>query len=251
MTGCIRIAQITDCHLPADSKQVYRGIDPYKNLQALLKKLKCLKPDLILASGDLSEDGSKASYIALKQLLESVGVPVLALPGNHDDAVLLEQVFPASPVGGVQVTNHGPWQIIRLDSCLPSEPHGQISQQSLAALKAVLARDTNRPRLVALHHQPLMAGSPWIDKYRLFCPEPFLQVIDDHPGVKAVVWGHIHQVFEADRGGTLMLGGPSSAINSLPGKQKFTAGPPGPACRWLELETNGRIRTGIVLVERN
>ena len=86
MSDVIRIAQITDCHLPADPKRAYRGIDPYKNLQTLLTKVKSLKPDLILASGDLSEDGSQVSYTALKHLLNSIDVPVLALPGNHDDA---------------------------------------------------------------------------------------------------------------------------------------------------------------------
>jgi 3',5'-cyclic AMP phosphodiesterase CpdA len=94
MSDVIHIAQITDCHLPADPKQAYRGIDPYKNLQTLLTKVKSLKPDLVLASGDLSEDGSQGSYTALKHLLNSIDVPVLALPGNHDDAVLLAQIFP-------------------------------------------------------------------------------------------------------------------------------------------------------------
>jgi Icc protein len=251
MTGSIRIAQITDCHLPADPGQGYRGIDPYKNLQTLLKKVKSLKPDLVLASGDLSEDGSQVSYTALKHLLDSIDAPVLALPGNHDDAALLAQVFPGSPVDGIQVTDHGYWQIIRMDSCIPGEPHGHFSAALLTKLESVLARDINRPRLLVLHHQPLLVGSPWIDKYRLFEPEPFLQVIDNYQDIKAVVWGHIHQVFEVDRNGTAMLGGPSSAINGLPGAQKFTAGQPGPACRWLELEMDGTVRTRIVLAENS
>ena len=249
MSDVIRIAQITDCHLPADPKQLYRGIDPYRNLKTLLQKMKRLKPDLVLATGDLSEDGSRASYLALRKLFGQIGIPVLALPGNHDDAALLAQVFPGSPVDAVSVTDHGGWQIIRLNSCIPGKPYGRISEVSVAGLKKNLQQDAGRPRLLAVHHQPLIIGSPWIDKYRLFEPEAFLQIVDQYADIKAVVWGHIHQVFKADRDGTAMLGSPSSAINGLPGAEKFTPDPCGPACRWLELKMDGSVRTEIVLTK--
>jgi len=251
MSGSIRIAQITDCHLPTDPKQEYRGINPHNNLRTLLHKLKAWKPDLLLATGDLSEDAGQAAYFALQKLFNPFRVPVLALPGNHDDATLLAQIFPGSPVGTVSVTEHGCWQIIRMNSCLPGKPHGRISEATLAGLEKVLIRDAGSPRLVALHHQPIEVGSPWIDKYRLFEPEAFLHLIDQYPDAKAVVWGHVHQVFEADRKGTAMLGSPSSAINSLPGAQKFSPDPAGPACRWLELKADGGILTGLVLSENS
>jgi Icc protein len=246
MTGSIRIAQITDCHLPADPILGYRGVDSYANLKTLVQKVKTLKPNFILASGDLSEDGSQTSYIALQQFFAKCGAPVLALPGNHDDAALLAQAFAGSPVDAVQVTDHRPWQIIRMNSCLPGKPHGRISEKSLTELENVLVQDVNRPRLLAVHHQPVVVGSPWIDKYRLFNPEAFLELVDKHMDVKAVVWGHIHQVFEANRNGTLMLGSPSSAINGLPGAQKFTPDPSGPACRWLELKADGTVYSKII-----
>ena len=251
MSDVIRIAQITDCHLPADPKQAYRGIDPYKNLKTLLQKVKPLNPDLLLASGDLSEDGSQASYLALRKLFGQIAVPVLALPGNHDDAALLAQVFPGSPVDTVSATDHGCWKIIRLNTCLPGKPHGRISEASLAELKNLLGQDASRPRLLAIHHQPLVVGSPWIDKYRLFGPEAFLQVIDQHPDIKAVIWGHVHQAFEVDRNGTTMLGSPSSAINGLRGAKKFTPDSVGPACRWVELKMDGTVRTEIILAKNN
>ena len=249
MTGSIRIVQITDCHLPANPQQEYRGINPYDNLRAMLRKVRDWKPNLLLATGDLSEDASPASYTAIQRFFNPFGIPVLALPGNHDDASLLAQIFPGSPVDTVQVTEHGCWQIIRLNSCVPGKPHGRISEATLAELDKVLIRDAGKPRLLAVHHQPLEVGSPWIDKYRLFEPEAFLQMIDEYPDVKALVWGHVHQVFETDRKGTAMLGSPSSAINGLPGAQKFLPDPVGPACRWLELKADGTILTGIFLSE--
>jgi len=240
------IAQISDCHLPADPQQKYRGINPHKNLKSLIRKVKAMKPDLLLATGDLSEDGSRKSYRLLKQYLNLPGTPVLALPGNHDDAELLAEVFPGSPVETISVSDHGRWQIIRLNSCLPGKPEGQISDRALQDLECHLDNPERRPLLIAVHHQPISVGSPWIDKYPLLDPEPLLKLIDHHPNVKAVVWGHIHRAFETQRNGTAMLGGPSSAINSLTDAQKFTEYPVGPACRWLELKTDGTVQTGII-----
>ena len=245
MTESILIAQITDCHLPADPQQEYRGINPHENLQGLLQKVRLLNPDLLLASGDLSEDGSRASYQALQEYFKSLGIPVLALPGNHDDANLLAEAFPGSPTNRISVSEHGSWQIIRLNSCLPGRPKGHLDEEVLRELESFLENHKHRPKLIALHHQPVTVGSPWIDKYRLFDPEAFLQLVDQCPDVKAVVWGHVHQVFETDRNGTAMLGSPSSAINSLPGAQKFTIDPAGPACRWLELKPDGTLLSGI------
>ena len=242
----VLIAQVTDCHLPADPEGSYRGIDPRLNLVTLLDRIKAKQPDLLLLTGDLSEDGSEASYRSLRSIFRSLRVPVLALPGNHDDAGLLEETFPGSPVETISVSSHGAWQIVRLNSCIPGAPEGRVSDRAVADLEEHLAGNVGCPQLLALHHQPMAVGNPWIDRYPLLNPQPLLQVVDRHPGVKAVVWGHIHQAFAAVRNGTLMLGGPSSAINTLPGMQKFTPDKTGPACRWLELNGDETLSTAIV-----
>jgi hypothetical protein len=55
-------------------------------------------------------------------------------------------------------------------------------------------------------------------------------------------------VFESDKNGVAMLGSPSSAINGIPGAQKFTPDTLGPACRWLELRSDGSLKSHIVSV---
>lgn len=241
-TGTL-IVQVSDCHLPADPNQTYRGINPHQNLKTLVKRLQPLEPDLLLATGDLSEDGSRASYRNLQKILKPLGVPILALPGNHDDPDLLAEFFPGSPVDTIEVSEHDAWQVIRLNSCLPAKPEGRLGERALTELEVFLMTHQQSPCLIALHHQPISVGSPWIDKYRLMEPEKFLQLIDRHPNVKGVVWGHVHQAYEVARKDVAMLGSPSSAINGLPGSQRFTPDPSGPACRWLELKTDGALLT--------
>lgn len=248
VTGVLKIAQVTDCHVSADGATTYRGQNPVVRLQAVLDDAVTRQPELLLATGDLSEDGSADSYALLHDMFAATGVPVLALPGNHDEPALVAEHFPGSPVDDVQVTDHGAWQIIRINSCLPGNPSGQITEQVLAALEETLQAEQGRPRLLALHHQPLATNSPWIDKYRLMDAGPLLELIERHLDIKAVVWGHIHQVFEQKINDTLMLGGPSSVANSLPGTESFTPDDKGPAYRWLELGNDGTVKAGIVTV---
>jgi Icc protein len=100
--------------------------------------------------------------------------------------------------------------------------------------------------LLALHHQPVPVNSPWIDCYPLENAVAFWDLIDRHPQVRCVTWGHVHQDFRARRGNAELLSAPSTAANSLPDRDSFTLDLGGPACRWLELDANGRIETGLL-----
>lgn len=242
----LKIAQVSDCHLPASAGISYRGINAYENLQRVLQKVTDFAPDILLASGDLSEDASPSSYQALKKYFMALNVKVLALPGNHDDPEQVADVFPGSPIEDIAVSEHGSWQLIRINSCIEGRPEGRISSESLRQLSGILRQNCYQPRLLVLHHQPVLVGSPWIDKYRLQDPDDFLNLVSAANGVKAVLWGHVHQSFRAEHQGTSLLAGPSSSTNTLAGFEEFTPDPAGPAFRWLELADDGGLETGII-----
>ena len=122
----------------------------------------------------------------------------------------------------------------------------QQLKTTLAGLEAQLDATRQRPTLVAVHHQPVPVGNPWIDKYPLENAAELMRIIDGSAQVRAVAWGHVHHAFQAVRNGTVMLGCPSTVINSLLNVEKFTPDPAGPACRWLELKADGSVGTCIV-----
>ena len=245
MSSPFRIAQVSDCHLPESADISYRGINAYKNLERVLQKVADFAPQLVLATGDLSEDASPSSYDALKRYFDALDIEVLAVPGNHDKPQSVADVFPGSPVADVQASEHGIWQIIRINSCIDGRPEGRVLDDNLKQLAAIMQKNPQQPRLLVLHHQPVTVGSPWIDKYRLQDPEEFLDLVSAANGVKAVLWGHVHQAFSSQHQGAGLLACPSSAINGLPGHEKFTPDPEGPAFRWLELADDGSFDTGV------
>jgi Icc protein len=239
----LRVVQLSDCHLSADPAKPYRGQDADRNLQKVWAKAVDWGPDLILLSGDLSDDASEASYQRLGDMLRTE-LPVLALPGNHDAPDLMRRHFPSGPWEGPLAHESGNWMILMCDSNLPLRVEGGFSEQDLDRIREALGQSESDHILVALHHQPVKVAAAWIDKYRLMNPAGFLEVLDNEPRVRCLVWGHIHHHFAEERNGVLLLGAPSTVANSLARSDRFDRDPAGPACRTLELGAGGNVRYG-------
>jgi len=243
--------QVSDCHLSADRKTRYRGQNPDAGLRALLRRIAEWRPQLLLATGDLSEDASVAAYRRLATRLERIGVPICALPGNHDADERMREYFPCGPWDGPLFLSAGAWQIILIRSSAEGRIDGIINRTDLQRLREGLHGGPGGPVLLALHHHPVPAGSPWIDRHMLEAPESLLQVISEHQRIRGVVWGHVHQAYAANCGRTRMLACPSTAANSLSGTLRFELDPAGPACRWLQLGARGGLKTGLLFAERS
>ncbi len=95
----LSIAQITDIHLFADEKQELLGLQTTQSFQAVIERLDMLRPqlDLLLITGDLSQDGTPESYQRLKNLISPLATPTYWLPGNHDCLSTMQQALNYAP----------------------------------------------------------------------------------------------------------------------------------------------------------
>ena len=245
----LRVVQISDCHLSADPRTPYRGQDADANLKMVWRRALDWGPDLVMLTGDLSEDASRASYQRLDDVLQT-NLPLLALPGNHDDPGLMRRHFPSGPWEGPLAHDVGDWMILMCDSTLPRRVEGRFSEEDLGQIRDAMRQSDCAHILLALHHQPVSVAAPWIDKYRLMEPEGFIELVADEPRVRCVVWGHIHHHFGQEKDGVLWLGAPSSAANSLARSDRFRPDPAGAACRTLQLGRDGRVDYGQLFADR-
>jgi Icc protein len=235
-----RILQISDCHLAARAGQAFRGLDPDANLSRLGAAVARWSPDLLVLTGDLSEDASIASYERLRDWILQFGSPAAWLPGNHDDRDAMARIFDAAGFLGGPVVEAGGWQLALLDSTWPDDPAGELDDRRLTPLDRL---DDSAPAGVFVHHQPMPVGAHWIDKVGMRAPERLWDRIGDQSPVRFVAFGHVHQRFRADSGGVKVLACPSTAANSLPGTERFTPGETTPLARWFVLQPD-RFRTG-------
>ena len=237
------LLQVSDCHLTDDPNGLYRDQSPDACLQKLLPALKATRPDGLILSGDVAEEGGRDAYERAAAYLDGLAPMQTWIPGNHDDRDIMEEVFMAHGYSKGPVLEWGEWRVILLDSVLDQEPSGWLGDQSIELLTK--ESQSNQPTFVFVHHQPLLVGSHWIDRYPLKNGEALMAAIDSS-WVKAVAFGHVHQVFSEVRDGIQYLSAPATSVNSQSGFDSFTTDPTGPKARWFKWWPDGRWATGVI-----
>lgn len=84
MKSSARIVHVSDLHLEPAGDEQYAGLAD--RLERIREVIIDLSPDLVVATGDLTNRGSQqpADFRLAKQWLDELQVPYLATPGNHD-----------------------------------------------------------------------------------------------------------------------------------------------------------------------
>ncbi|HEX4377386.1 MAG TPA: metallophosphoesterase [Steroidobacteraceae bacterium] len=250
MTSDVRLIQISDPHLLADPNGVLRGVESLSTFQRVLSHAmsKRSPPDALLCTGDIVNDDA-GGYAHFTRELGALDRPVLCVPGNHDDAGMMRRYLCDAPfqVGGyVDLGAH--WRLVLVDSCIPGEAGGRISQRELRELDRALS-GTDRYAMVCLHHHPVSMASTWLDQVGVRNADELFDVLDRHARVRVISWGHVHQCFEARRHGVRLLATPSTGGQFLPLSDDFAIDSRPPAYRRLTLSPDGTLDTEVVWLE--
>lgn len=241
------VAQITDTHLFATEKQQMLGVATDDSLQKVVARLSQIQPqpDILLLTGDLSQDETPQSYQRLKQIISPLEIPAYWIPGNHDDLPLMEQVLNQPPIFTDKSFTLGGWHFLLLSSWVAGKVYGKISQESLEWLEKQLQSIADKPTLIALHHPPCAIASKWMDEINLQNPEELYAIIDRYSQIKLVLFGHVHQAFENPRHGVQYLGSPSTCVQFKPQSVEFAIDSTQPGFRLLTLNSDGTFETQI------
>lgn len=246
----VHLVQFTDTHLVGDPARRLRGMDTFASLQAVVDAAAAdlRQADALLLTGDLVND-DPAGYARLRGLLQPLGKPVLCLPGNHDDGPALATALSTPPFHTGGSHDLGGWRVVLLDSTLPQRTEGALSAAELARLEVALAGAGERPALVVLHHPPVPLGSRWLDEVGVTNAADLWAVIERHPQVRAVLFGHAHQAHDGTRGNVRVLGTPSTCFQFQPGVDDFRIDPAPAGWRCLELQPDGTLHTRLNRLE--
>jgi len=248
MSEPLVLLHITDTHLHAAADSRMRGVRTYETFLAVLERAQSSErwpPAAILVTGDIVQDESRAGYERFRSTLEPLGLPVLCIPGNHDDPNLMSELLTGGRfrVGGEY--RFDAWSLILLSTFLTGEDAGGLGARRLEGLDAALSEHAGRHVLIAMHHHPLPLGSTWLDGVGLRDADRFLAVLDAHPNVRAVVCGHVHQASDRERRGVRFISTPSTCSQFLPGSDFFALDRLPPGFRWLVLHADGRVETEV------
>jgi len=200
----MRIAHISDLHFGHHDQAVS---------STLAADLAGQFPDLVVASGDFTQRGTPAEFEAARSFLDSLAVPVFAVPGNHDlgrnlvrrfvDPYGLYQQYisgkiePFLETGGAQdrVALAG-LNTTRRALADRDWSNGSVNQRQLEALAETFGQASPGAIKIVVAHHPLMqpqapTTKPTMAVRRsLMALQAFARI-----GVRLVLSGHFHLSF--------------------------------------------------------
>jgi 3',5'-cyclic AMP phosphodiesterase CpdA len=194
-----RVLHVSDLHTGTRED---RGVE-----QALAALVEQTGPELIVASGDLTHRGRRSEHERAAHFLRSFGLPVVAVPGNHD----LPYTFPARFTRPwaefermwktVEPTHSSATlHVIGLNSARPYRHQGGALRKSQlrAAGERLGAAPDGAYRIVVLHHH--MIGAPWraARKKPVSRRNDVLRALVAE-GADLILAGHIHQAALSER----------------------------------------------------
>lgn len=247
------IAQISDCHITEPGDLMADRVDPTVGLRLAVEHLVGLGDavDLVLATGDLVNDGGAGEYDVLEALLAPLPQRLVVVPGNHDDRTELRRRFglpagePTEPIR--QVVDLDEARIICLDTNVPGHHHGSVDDEQLAWLDQALASRVDVPALIVQHHPPFESGIDQMDRYRLAGAAREADVVGRHDHAVGVLAGHFHRPIVRGFAGTVAFACPSTAAQLLgrlgSGPTTYCDDPPALALHDL---TDGSLTTHVV-----
>jgi 3',5'-cyclic AMP phosphodiesterase CpdA len=235
------IAQISDLHVTEDGSPTASLVDSNSTLTMAINFLNRFlpRPDLVIATGDLTDRGHRRQYEVLRTLLDRCELPLYLIPGNHDERGPLLDAFPDHrylrrddrPLH--YVVDDYPVRLIGVDTTRPGRHDGALEAPDLTWLDETLGARPDAPTLVFMHHPPFDTGVWWMDCVGL--PEAhrrgFEAVIRRHPQVRRIVSGHVHRPVQTTWDATVLSVAPSTAhqvaLDLVPGgSMRLTAEPP-------------------------
>ncbi len=242
----IRIVQLSDCHLFESVEGKLLGLNTEHSLAKVMDLIAAeqSEADLVLATGDLSQDGSPESYARFHRHMEQFQCPVYWLPGNHDltDIMADHQAAAYMSPCVIKASN---WRIIMLDSTIRGKVPGNFAAAELEFLAQALESSKDYHVMIALHHQPVPVGSYWLDQQIVGNAADFFNIVDRFSHVRSIIWGHVHQHFHTERNGVQLMSVPSTCVQFMPKSQNFAVDTANPGYRWLDLYENGQLDTGV------
>lgn len=178
------LVQVSDIHCGSMFRE--------RTLQAAVKEINSMSPDVVLVTGDLTEDGVIPEFeTAARELKKLEAEKVIFVSGNHDyrstGYLLFRQFFPFS-----QVTEIDGVVIVVLSSARPDRDDGEVGHRQNLWLESTLARYENRLKIVAIHHHIIPVPDTGADQITVVDAGDVLRSLTKS-GVELVLCGHRHR----------------------------------------------------------
>ncbi len=215
------LAQLTDTHVVAPDHGGELYVDNNQRLRLAVDRVmaETVLPDVVVLTGDLTDQGTDAEFAIVLNELSRLSMPVLAVPGNHDRRESFRAAFDmgwaddhlswSTDIGPVTIVGLDTLPTVQVDEGGDVIHDGRFDEQRARWLDETLA-DTERPTVIAMHHPPFATGIGWMDATGLDDRQSFADVIGRHAHVGRILCGHMHRAITTSISGVIASTGLST-----------------------------------------
>ena len=243
---------LSDFHLVEDETASSRAFNAKYILKNTVDKILGKKEDFgnldgVIITGDISDDGSTASYSDAYDILKELNLPLLAIPGNHDLRQPMMSYF-AKDID-IQSSEFFDWiyetsdtVVIGLDTLVEGQKYGMLRSKSLNLLFKNLRQPSEKNIILAIHHPPINTGIPFMDEIGLKNSSELAECLDAADQPIRILCGHVHGIYQGTLGIHSVVTAPSTCTRfsfnrRVDGPKGFKLFPTGFA--YLDSSNNG------------
>ena len=181
----MEIVQLSDIHVGSQFRE-----DVFEKV---IDEINLLKPDAVIITGDLTNEGLVEQYEKCKNMISQINVEkIIAISGNHDyrntGYLLFKKYFPFKKENdlGDDVV------LITLNSTRPDRDDGEVGYQQTLWLERTLKKYENKFKIVAMHHHLIGIPDTGSDRLTVIDAGDVLRAVLDS-NVNLVLCGHKHR----------------------------------------------------------
>jgi Icc protein len=163
-----------------------------KMYEQAMKELLHLKPDVVVVSGDFTENGIISEYrSAAEHLKQLEDFPLVTVPGNHDyrstGYLIYRRLF-----GTRQNLRLGKVVFYTVGTARPDRDEGEVGYRQSLWLGQSLKKDDGKIRVVVMHHHLVQVPDTGTDRITIIDAGDVLKSITSQE-TELVICGHRHR----------------------------------------------------------
>jgi 3',5'-cyclic AMP phosphodiesterase CpdA len=188
-----------------------------KMLQRAIDEVNDLSPDMVVVTGDLTEEGLFEEFQEAKRFLQLLKCEHMIVgSGNHDSRTTGYRLFPSFFGEPSSITETKDAVVIMLNSSRPDQDGGEVDYRQRLWLKDSLDKHPDRFRIVCFHHHLMPIPDTGMEKNMIFDAGDVLWTLVSH-GADMVLCGHRHRPWMWQMGSLNIIYAGAVSTNRLRG----------------------------------
>lgn len=197
MNPTVKIVQISDLHIGSQFLP--------EKFDLLLSEVNEIRPDAVVITGDLTNEGLVKEYEKAKSLISKFNAKkIISISGNHDyrntGYLLFKKYFPLETINeiGDDIV------LITVGTARPDRNAGEVGYRQNLWIGRTLEKYQDRIKIVAMHHHLIAIPDTGSDQLTVVDAGDVLRTVIE-TGVDIVLCGHKHRPWVWTFGGLTVV----------------------------------------------